>query len=162
MNELPPGLRIEHTLVQANVNGAAVVLGQERVLIDEPKDGRIPLEARIDWVMVLQVPPATLKRLSLQINEIVGNYEAMFGPIPMDIPKPTKPALSLVERITPSVPLGRTTETLAEVPALSEEEMARIYRLHDAYGQAGLQGHHRADLEDPLGAPLPSPSEPTP
>lgn len=158
MNELPVGLRVEHTVVQGNVNGAALVLGQERVLIGEPENGRIPLEPRIDWVLVLQMPPACLKRLSRQMAEIVANYETNFGTIPEDLPKPAKAALSLV---TPSSP--------QEAPPLKDETFqysGHVYRrpvkaefeslLRDAYDRADPSTRRQPLREYPPGEPWPS------
>jgi hypothetical protein len=176
---LPAGLRAEHTIVHPNVNGCTLVMGVERITVGDPDPaGRVPMTVAIEWVASIHLPPAALKRLQQQLNEIVGHYEGRFGPIPQDLPQPPRPTLSLV-RDQPEAPqtegLSAEPQKVAAASVTYEDVRAAVKALpKDRFGfrslyrheppseQTAPQDHRPQSGECPPDEPAPSPSEPTP
>ena len=173
---LPAGLRAEHTIIQPNVNGATLVMGVERITVGDPDAAmRVPVSVAIEWVASIHLPPAALKRLQQQLNEVVGNYEARFGPIPQDLPTPPRPALAIfnpeVVRDRPEAPQTEAQPgeqggvTLGAPFDFRWPPWNRAVQQRpptEASGQTTPQDHRPPSSECPPDEPAPSPSEPTP
>ncbi len=168
--ELPAGLRVEHTIVHPNINGATLVCGVERVSVDGPgQNNQVSLTSRIEWVASIHLPPAAMKHLRNQLNAIIEGWETEFGPIPQKLPPPqAKPVLQLVP--TKTGPLEGYFRHLAPnlERRLEMEGLVDPWASNAQFVSAGHQDRHPLSAEDhqtesarsqssPTASPEPSP-----
>jgi hypothetical protein len=169
LHELPPGVRIDHTVGRINVNGLVLVLGQTEALISDETDDKnaYGMTLRPKWLMSVHLPPSTMKFLHRQLTELVRVYESINGEIPQDAPQVTG-GLRVVADNTPT-----KTDQPEEPPHQGAQQQARLFSL-DWFGgnrryfdspasePAARPDHHPQPAEDPRPEPEPSPSSPKP
>jgi len=91
--ELPPGVRIEGTIVSGDLFGVTIVVGQNAVTLEQNGPTQWTPSPLMKWLMSLHLTAPAAKHLHKQLGHILDAWEKQYGDIPQDQLRQSKPQL---------------------------------------------------------------------